>query len=386
MSVSEHYILFENGPDGQAQAFAAPSDVIVAWTPPDVAGAFDAMQKARAEGKWLAGFASYELGYVLEPKLQARLPKDRKSPLMCFGVFDGPDMAFTRSALHRAISEQDSADLDVPVPAWSGDDYNQAFEQVSEYIKSGDFYQTNLTFPMNSRYEGSVLGLYAKLRAAQKVNYGGVCDLGHGPILISRSPELFFKVDGDNIIQTRPMKGTMPRGKTQAEDDEMIAFLQSDPKNRAENLMIVDLLRNDISRVAEVGSVRVPELFSVETYATVHQMTSLVQAKLLDGLSIGDLFGALFPCGSITGAPKIRAMEVINDLEHGARDIYCGSMGWISPDGPMAFNVCIRTLSLFEDKSVRLNVGGGVVYDSTAKSEYEEALWKARYANLHQRT
>jgi para-aminobenzoate synthetase component 1 len=193
---------------------------------------------------------------------------------------------------------------------------------------------------------------------------------------------LFYRVDVDGVISTRPMKGTVPRGKTEAEDAELIAFLGSDEKNRAENLMIVDLLRNDISRVAELGSVKVPELFTVESYATVHQMTSLVQAQMREGVSIGEMFTALFPCGSITGAPKIRAMEVINDLEEAPRDIYCGSIGWIAPDGASAFNVAIRTLSLDADGTARLNVGGGVVYDSTAPSEYEEALWKARYATL----
>jgi para-aminobenzoate synthetase component 1 len=148
--------------------------------------------------------------------------------------------------------------------------------------------------------------------------------------------------------------------------------------------MIVDLLRNDISRIAEIGSVKVPELFTVETYATVHQMTSLVRAQLLKGVTVGQMFHALFPCGSITGAPKIRAMEVIRELEPEARDIYCGSIGWMAPDGRASFNVAIRTLSLFDEGQVTLNVGGGVVYDSTAASEYEEALWKARYTKLLQ--
>jgi para-aminobenzoate synthetase component 1 len=380
--MSEQYILLEDGPSGQAQVFANPERLICAWDVGDIAQAFVDMEAARADGKWLAGFASYELGYALEPKLNALMPEGRRSPLICFGVFDGPDVDAMRDLMHRAINEHDRAELAPPVPVWSEADYAKAFKVVNAYICSGDFYQTNLTFPMLSKHKGSALGLYARLRAAQPVNYGGVVNFGQGPVLVSRSPELFFKVDDTGVISTRPMKGTVPRGKDAAEDAELVAWLASDPKNRAENLMIVDLLRNDISRVSEIGSVHVPELFTVETYATVHQMVSEVRAKLLDGLSVGELFTALFPCGSITGAPKIRAMEVIRDLEPEPRDVYCGSMGWIAPTGAMSFNVCIRTLSLFDCGDVRLNVGGGVVYDSTAPSEYEEALWKARYTKL----
>ncbi|PIB25058.1 aminodeoxychorismate synthase, component I [Amylibacter kogurei] len=375
-------MIFDTGPNGDLAGFVDPSEVIVAWDAGDVADAFARIEAARAAGKWLAGLASYELGYVFEPRLTPRMPAERQSPLLCFGVFDGVDMAATRGLMHRAQSEAAQATLDTPSPKWSADEYGAAFAQVADYIAAGDFYQTNLTFPMDSKYTGSPLGLYAALRHGQPVNYGGIVQLGQGPILVSRSPELFFKVDAAGVISTRPMKGTVPRGKTAGEDADLKAFLQSDEKNRAENLMIVDLLRNDISRVAKVGSVRVPELFTIESYATVHQMTSLVEADLQNGLCVEDLFQALFPCGSITGAPKLRAMEVINDLEPFPREIYCGSIGWIAPSGEMAFNVAIRTLSLFGDQSVRLNVGGGVVYDSTADSEYEEALWKARYTKI----
>jgi len=380
--MSEQFIIFDTGPDGDLAGFANPSQMIVAWDMDDVGDAFAALETARAAGKWLAGYMSYELGYVFEPRLHARMPANRDCPLICFGVFDGVDMAATRGLMHTARADAADADLDPPAPDWAAHDYADAFAHVADYIRAGDFYQTNLTFGMNSAYRGTPLGLYAALRHGQPVNYGALVHLGVGPHLVSRSPELFFNVDGDGMISTRPMKGTVPRGKTPGEDADLKNFLASDVKNRAENLMIVDLLRNDISRVAKLGSVRVPELFSVETYATVHQMTSLVQADLIDDLSIETLMRALFPCGSITGAPKLRAMEVINDLEPRARDAYCGSIGWIAPDGRMAFNVAIRTLALNDDRSVRLNVGGGVVYDSTAYAEYEEALWKARYTNI----
>lgn len=376
------YVLVDFGPDGRAQAFAQPSDLIVAWTAAEVPTAFAALQLAKDAGKWLAGFASYELGYVLEPTLAARLPKERRAPLLCFGVFDGPDNAATTGLLAKAEADEHRARLTAPVPLWDEATYTKAFDQVAGYIKSGDFYQTNLTFPMRAKWSGSAEGLYGALARVQPVNYGGIVNLGVGDVLVSRSPELFFRIDSNGQISTRPMKGTVPRGKTDAEDAELKQFLGNDVKNRAENLMIVDLLRNDISRIAQLGSVKVPELFTVESYTTVHQMTSLVTAQMRSDVGLIELFSALFPCGSITGAPKIRAMEVINDLEQGARDIYCGSIGWIAPDGGAAFNVAIRTLSLAEDGTARLNVGGGVVYDSTAPSEYEEALWKARYATL----
>jgi para-aminobenzoate synthetase component 1 len=177
------------------------------------------------------------------------------------------------------------------------------------------------------------------------------------------------------------MKGTMPRGETALQDALNKAHLSGDVKNRAENLMIVDLLRNDLSRIAEIGSVRVPELFHVQTYATVHQMVSRVVGQLRAGTGLADVFAALYPCGSITGAPKVRAMEIIHALEDTPREAYCGTIGWAAPDGRAEFNVAIRTLMRDGDTAV-LNVGGGVVWDSTAESEYEEALWKARYATL----
>jgi para-aminobenzoate synthetase component 1 len=177
------------------------------------------------------------------------------------------------------------------------------------------------------------------------------------------------------------MKGTAPRDADAGRDAALAAALAADPKNRAENLMIVDLLRNDIGRIAEIGSVRVPALYAVERYATVHQMVSRVTGRLRGGTSLARMLAALFPCGSVTGAPKVRAMELIRELEPWPRDAYCGSIGWAAPDGRAAFNVAIRTVTLFPDGAAVLNVGGGVVADSTAEAEYEEALWKARFAD-----
>ncbi len=200
-------------------------------------------------------------------------------------------------------------------------------------------------------------------------------------MILSRSPELFFEVKG-RILTTRPMKGTAPRGATMGEDAVRRQALALSEKNQAENLMIVDLLRNDMSRVSKPGSVRVPELFTIESYATLHQMTSRITSELTEGVTVAEMFEALFPCGSITGAPKIRAMEIIADLEAGPRGAYCGAVGWIAPSGDMRFNVAIRTLTLHDDGRIEMGVGGGVVYDSTGPDEYDEALLKASFTRL----
>jgi para-aminobenzoate synthetase component 1 len=252
---------------------------------------------------------------------------------------------------------------------------------VAGYIAAGDCYQVNLTFPMAARLSGGdALMLYARLQARGAVRHGGFVDLGVGPAVVSRSPELFFTVDAEGRIAARPMKGTAPRHPDAGEDGRLARALYESVKARAENLMIVDLLRNDIGRISQVGSVRVPELYAVEAFTTVHQMSSTVTGQLSGSPGMAGLTAALFPCGSVTGAPKIRAMEIIREVEPHPRGAYCGAMGWMAPDGRAAFAVTIRTLSVFGDGHVTLNVGGGVVADSTAEGEWEEALWKARFA------
>ncbi|CUH76751.1 Para-aminobenzoate synthase component 1 [Tritonibacter multivorans] len=366
-------IRFDRGPDGTAQRFAGATRVITAWEPDEARTALAAIEAARAEGAWVAGYASYELGYALEPKLAHLMPEDRKLPLLQFGVYDGP--------VADAPVVAGEAGFGPARPKWDEARYTQAFDQVKAYIGAGDFYQANLTFPIEATAEGTPEALYAALQARQPVGYGALIEQEGLPAILSRSPELFFRTTADGVIETRPMKGTQPRSKDPVEDAKRRDFLRQDEKNRAENLMIVDLLRNDISRVARTGSVHVPELFAVESYATVHQMVSLVRAELASGKGLDAIFEALFPCGSITGAPKIRSMEVIRELEPEARDIYCGSIGWAAPDGRSEFNVAIRTVMLDGDQA-RFNVGGGLVWDSTAASEYEEALWKARFAQI----
>ncbi|MCG7676804.1 aminodeoxychorismate synthase component I [Brucella melitensis] len=367
-------ILFRDDKAGRDVLFAAPSRIIRADTPDEFEPAWEAMQRAHEAGEWLAGYLSYEAGYLLEPKLRPLLPEGRKTPLLCFGVFDGP----SDEQLHVRDSENATC-LRNPVAQWSFEDYAPRFERLYRHLREGDCYQGNLTFPVTAQWGGDPLILFNMLAKRQPVRYATYCDLG-GPVVLSRSPELFFKVDGDGWIETHPMKGTMPRGATPEEDERNRQFLLNDPKNQAENRMIVDLLRNDISLVSEVGSLDVPELFRVESYPTVHQMVSRVRARLKSGLHLRAVFAALFPCGSITGAPKISAMKILRRLETGPRDIYCGSLGWIEPGGRMRFNVAIRTISLLGGNRAIFNVGGGVVFDSTAQAEYEECLLKARFA------
>lgn len=363
-------IRFDHGASGHAEWFDAPCELVTANTPQEVGPAFEALDAALQDGRWVAGYASYELGYALEDRLAPLMPQNRRMPLLCFGLYQGPKPAEPIAA-KGAIRNL--------VPRWDRARYAEAFDQVHALIAAGDIYQANLTFPIDAEASGDPVGIYGALARRQPVAHGALVLQEDGVSLLSRSPEMFFCTDAQGGIKTRPMKGTQPRSADAVEDAALRDFLQQDPKNRAENLMIVDLLRNDLSRVCRPGTVKVPELFQVETYETVHQMTSLIRARLNSDTRLSQIFRALFPCGSITGAPKVRAMQVLAGLEPWPRDAYCGTIGWAAPDGRSAFNVAIRTVQLNGAQAV-LNVGGGVVWDSTAASEYEEALWKARFA------
>jgi para-aminobenzoate synthetase component I len=356
--------------------------VIVARTARDMAQALARLDAARARGKWIAGYVAYEAGYTLEPRLRSLMPRRRPGPLLCFGVFDGPQSA--DKVLARAAEEGQTTRMTPPVPMVTRAGYDAAMARVLAWIAAGDCYQVNLTFPMAADLvSGTALGLYGAFRRTGPVGHGAFVDLGVGPVVVSRSPELFFDIDAQGRIATRPMKGTAPRDADPVRDAAIAAALNASEKDRAENLMIVDLLRNDISRLAKVGSVRVPALFAMEKYATVHQMTSTVEGQLVDAPTMASLMAALFPCGSVTGAPKIRAMEIIRMVEPHPRGVYCGAIGWMAPDGRADFSVAIRTLSV-TGAHIVMNVGGGVVHGSTAAGEWEEALWKARFVKAAQ--
>ena len=366
------FVIFEDGRDGgEALLFDEPEEIIVAHTCAEVSQAFERMEAAQRRGSFLAGYASYELGYCLEPKFSSQTKILSKTPLLNFGAFKKA----------RPWSLKPSQSVSAPQitlkPAWTQAEYTHRFQQCHDYIFAGDVYQINLTFPLYGCFNGDALALYQGLRQRQPVAYGGIVALGSETV-VSLSPEVFFESQGTHI-RARPMKGTAQRGVMPPEDMARAQRLVEDEKSRAENLMIVDLLRNDLSRLAVVGSVKVTDLFTIQTYPTLHQMTSGIEAQLREDITLAKLFAGLFPCGSVTGAPKIRAMEIIRDLECAPRGVYCGSIGVITPQGDMRFNVAIRTLTLLAQGELICNVGSAIVADSCAREEYEECLIKARF-------
>ncbi len=359
--------------------FRGHCGAIVARGPADLAAAFERIECERRAGRHLAGYLSYELGYLMEPRLRQLLPEVRNVPLLWFGVFEGAD----RSGGGAWVAEP-------PCPLrayasqlrheWSAQEYGERFEEVHRYISDGDIYQANLSFRSRFAFAGDPLALYRRLRERSKAAFGAYIDDGERQIL-SLSPEMFFVLSPEGRLMARPMKGTIARGHDSESDGHRRAALASSEKNRAENLMIVDLLRNDLGRVAELGSVRVEDLFAVETYPTLHTMVSTIEARMRPGLSAAEVVRAIFPSGSVTGAPKIRAMEILRGLEASPRGVYCGSIGHFAPDGSAQFNVAIRTVTI-EDGRGELGIGGAVVRDSVRSDEYEECLLKAKYYDL----
>ncbi|MEG3181640.1 aminodeoxychorismate synthase component I [Sphingomonas sp. LT1P40] len=376
------FVLLDDArPGGEAaRLYRAPVRTIVAETAGEIAGALTALDAARAEGLNAAGYIAYEAGHALEPKLG--VPANSGS-LLWFGLFNGFE-TIAADDVAALLPDPAGAWVGRPRPGISRTDYGAAFARVHDWIEAGDIYQANLTFRATVRVIGDPLAAYAAIRGRAAAGYGGIVWTGR-EWLLSFSPELFFALR-DNELIARPMKGTTRRGVTPEEDAEAKAMLASDPKQRAENLMIVDLMRNDLTRIAEPGSVTVPELFKVETYPTLHTMVSTVSAKLAAGTSVGEVIAATFPCGSVTGAPKIRAMEVIGAVEADARGAYTGSIGRIDANGDAAFNVAIRTLHLAEGADVAtIGLGSGVVADSRAGEEWDECLAKGAFLTRGQR-
>ena len=374
------YVLLDDSltPGGRSLLYTAPVEIVTANAPGEIEAGLDAISAGLARGLYAAGFFSYELGYCLEPKLRDLLPERRDVPLFWIGLFAAPqplDDAGTRAWL-EANGGLGRAHISALKLSCSRAAYDQAFGKVLDYIAAGDVYQINLTLKYHFAFAGDPMALYAALRRKQRVAYGALIatpDLG----VLSLSPELFFRREGKHMA-TRPMKGTAPRGRTPREDARLKTWLAVDEKQRAENLMIVDLLRNDLGRVAKIGSVEVTDLFTVETYRSVHQMTSGIRAELRADMGLKDMLRSLFPCGSVTGAPKVRAMEIISELEAAPRGIYTGAIGHIEPNGDAQFNVAIRTVVL-SGQNGEMGIGSGVVADSKADNEFEECLLKAHF-------
>ena len=364
------YIFLDDQLTHTQRYYTNPIDILTADNPGDIDDIFAKLMQYHQKGYFIAGYLSYDLSYVFEPTLSHRLAVKRPTPLLSFGIFK----TFQHQAPTQLLYSAQDPELTL-TPHWDEAEYRKRFNQVMDYIQAGDVYQINLTFPMTGPYPSSAYSLYAVLRHRQKGRYGGVVHLGDTPQIISLSPELFFRKEGLDMSM-RPMKGTRPRSPNLQIDGDLRLDMRNDAKSQAENLMIVDLLRNDLSRISEPGSVKVPELFALETYETLHQMTSRVLSKLTPDVDIKSIFSNLFPCGSVTGAPKIRAMEIIDDLETTPRGAYCGALGYIDPNGDACFNVGIRTLTV-TGKKLTYNVGSGLVFDSQAEDEYRECLLKA---------
>jgi len=389
MAAGEPFILLDDArSEGAVDAhlFENPRAVFVARTPDDVGRVLEAAEAARREsGGTLAGYIAYEAGLALEPRLLPLAPTrtGADGPLLWFGLFDRAETIPAAQVPQWLAKRAGAGPVSIgPLePQISTGAYLEAFDALQEAIRAGDIYQANLTFRLAGAARGDPVALYAAIRPDANAGYGGlVFDGDHW--LLSFSPELFFALK-DRAAKVKPMKGTRPRGRTGAEDAALAEELAGSVKDKAENLMIVDLMRNDLSRVAEAGSVRVDKPFAIESYPTVHQMVSTVRATLREGMGAIDMIRALFPCGSITGTPKIRAMELIDEVERDARGPYCGAIGRIGPGNDAAFNVAIRTIRLTPGENARhhavLGVGGAIVADSDGMGEWRECLIKGGF-------
>ena len=361
------FLLFDDARGGGlARLYRAPIGEVRADTIDEVLPALTALQAAVRGGAHVAGFLAYEAGYALDPAL-SKAARTGDGPLLWFGLFDG----FSEVPATDHLPDPAGAWNGPPEPRWQRSDYLRAVSKVNEQLRAGEHYQVNLTFPCRVHFRGDPSALYARLRGASRAGWGALIRHPDG-WLLSLSPEQFFTLK-DGVIEARPMKGTAAPGADSA-------TLTSDPKSRAENLMIVDLLRNDLARVAEPGSVEVPEMFAIERYPTVTQMVSRVTARLSPGFDAVDVLRTIFPCGSVTGAPKVAAMLALRDLEPWPRGAYCGSAGWIEPGGDAAFNVLIRTLEMSTKADVAtLGLGSGLVVDSVADDEWDECLSKGAF-------
>jgi len=365
---------FDDVRSGESFVLTNGVDVLVADALDDVARVIAEASRAAATGKWVAGYVTYEAAPAFDPSFTVQQTRD--GPLAWFGVFG------SRESMPRAAHDARASGA-YSVSQWNPDltrdEYGQAFQSVKAHIKEGDTYQVNLTFPLRAAFTGSPDVFYSDLVTAQEPSYASHIwhDDRH---VLSVSPERFFSV-ADRRITTQPMKGTAPRGRWSEEDHEHREFLLRSEKDKAENLMIVDLLRNDLGRIAVIGSVTVDDLFSVEQFRTLWQMTSTITAETLPDVELVDVFQALFPCGSVTGAPKGSSMGIISDVERTGRGVYCGAVGFVPPgdglDGA-SFNVAIRTVEIDEAEGIaNYGVGGAVTWDSDEEAEFDEAVIKS---------
>jgi para-aminobenzoate synthetase/4-amino-4-deoxychorismate lyase len=369
MVAMKNQVVIHNAATRQWLHFQAPQQVIAATCLAEVVPSLRRVEKMVHErGLVAAGFISYEAAPAFDPALQVH-PLD-SFPLLWFGLYSRPDVI----QIPSSPSDMAYTALDW-TPSVSRSAYDQALAQIKSCIAHGETYQVNYTLRLRAPFSGEAWPFFQALAAAQQADYVAYVDTGRFAIC-SASPELFFQLDGDHLV-SRPMKGTAARGLTLADDETQAQWLQHSEKNRAENVMIVDMIRNDMGRVATTGTVQVPRLFDVERYPTLWQMTSTVTATTDAALT--EIMTALFPCASITGAPKPRTMQIINNLETTPRRVYTGCIGFFTPHRQAQFNVAIRTVLIDRDRQqAEYGVGGGIVWDSVSGEEYTECQTKAR--------
>lgn len=372
---NQNTVLFDsaliNPENRQSMLFTSPVKVLSAYRSDEVQSLLDRVDVLVDAGYHAAGYLSYEAGYAFDQ--WDAYTSDR--PLAWFGIYESP-LILDQAEISLLSSRSGDVVIKEPRFLMARDAYIACIKRIKYHIQEGDAYQVNFTSAFEFGYEEDPVALYQFLRMRQRVSYGAYINHDAGQIL-SFSPELFYRTDGKTLT-TRPMKGTAPRGHDIEEDQQLGVWLQQDEKNRAENVMIVDLLRNDLSRVCIPGSVKVPSLHAIETYETLFQMVSTVSGTLKEDVSTADLMRAVFPGGSITGAPKLRAMEIIRELEHEPRGVYCGAIGFMSPGQGSVFNIAIRTIHLQNGKG-RMGAGSGIVWDSDPEDEYEECLLKGKF-------
>jgi len=343
-----------------------------AMTADQVVSVLEQAEAATQQGLYAVGFVSYEAAQALKPHLPS-LPPVPGLPLVWFSLFRKRHRETAGDGLPTGTTAAPEL-----APASNQSDYEIAISRIHAAIEQGQTYQINYTFPLQGNWQGNPLQLYCTLLNAQQPAFGAFLDIGSHTV-ISTSPELFFSIK-DGLIITRPMKGTALRGRFPAEDQTLQEQLQLSSKEQAENLMIVDLLRNDLGQIAEIGTVKTEALFELESFPTVHQMTSSITARLRRDNGLVDIFKALFPCGSVTGAPKRRSMEIISGLEQQPRGIYCGAIGYLAPGGEVGFSVAIRTLVLEKQTGqISMGVGSGITWGSDPRDEYAECLNKAAF-------
>ena len=376
----EPLILLENTLDSDSESlvFRRPLERVLARSAEEIVPALARLDELRESGCWLAGYIAYEAGYALIPTLLPMMPAE-PGTLIDFYAFRAPERLSADATDTLLVSlTTGPAQLTDLTFGESRAHYLQQLAKLRQHLRDGDTYQVNYTMRLGVALAGCPVALYRQLRERQRVRYSALMLLPEQSVL-SLSPELFLRKRGERL-ESRPMKGTAPRGATPSEDAAIARSLPADEKQRAENLMIVDLMRNDIGRLARVGSMKAERLFEVETFETVHQMISVIEGDVERSLSLQQLLEGLFPCGSITGAPKIRTMEIIRALEATPRGLYTGAIGYITPENDITLSVPIRTLTL--DSASRrgtLGIGGGITWASEPTAEWDECLLKARF-------